>query len=472
MTTQWIFYTQIRNLDGVQNMKHEHARIQLDIEDTPSEFLNILPYLKNPLPAPINPATGEPVNPEALLALFPEECVKQEVSTQKTIPIPAEVREILMRSGRPTPLQRAIGLERALKTPCRIYYKREDVSPTGSHKLNTATTQAYYAQKEGIERMATETGAGQWGSAVALACSYFELEAMVYMVRISYEQKQYRGTLMRTYGAKIVPSPSDLTEFGKKINREQPDHPGTLGIAISEAIEDTISNENTKYTLGSVLNFVMLHQSVIGQETIAQLDAADLTPDYVIGCVGGGSNFAGLAFPFIANDRYRDTKFIAAEPTACPSLTKGEYRYDFGDTAGLTPKLKMHTLGADFTPPKIHAGGLRYHGVAPTVSALTIEGRITPRAFDQIDVLKAGVLFAKSEGIIPAPESAHAIKAAIDVALESKKKNESRTIVFNLSGHGHFDMAAYAALMNGTLNGDDSFSIPQTTGDLLTVQGK
>ncbi|OLS30768.1 MAG: hypothetical protein ThorAB25_07460, partial [Candidatus Thorarchaeota archaeon AB_25] len=291
-------------------------------------------------------------------------------------------------------------------------------------------------------------------SAVALACAYFDLEAMIYMVRISYEQKQYRGTLMRTYGAKIVPSPSDLTEYGRKVKKEKPDHPGTLGIAISEALEDTVNHENTKYTLGSVLNFVMLHQSVIGQETIAQFDSIDETPDYIIGCVGGGSNFAGLAYPFMADDRFRDTKFIAAEPTACPSLTKGEYRYDFGDTAGLTPKLKMYTLGADFTPPKIHAGGLRYHGVAPSISALVEEGRITPYAFNQIDVLNAGVLFAKSEGIVPAPESAHAIKAVIDIALESKKAKESRTIVFNLSGHGHFDMLAYSDLMDGTLNGD------------------
>lgn len=444
-------------------MNKEQARIQLDIEDTPNKYVNILPHLKNPLPPPINPATEEPVSPEALLALFPAECVKQEVSPEQTIPMPEEVREILMRSGRPTPLQRAIGLERVLKTPCRIYYKREDVSPTGSHKLNTAAAQAYYAQKEGIERMATETGAGQWGSAVALACAYFGLEAMVYMVRISYEQKQYRGTLMRTYGAKVVPSPSTLTEFGRKINKEHPDHPGTLGIAISEALEDTINHENTKYTLGSVLNFVLLHQSVIGQETIAQLDSVDETPDYVIGCVGGGSNFAGLAYPFIASKRYLDTKFIAAEPTACPSLTKGTYRYDFGDTAGLTPKLKMYTLGADFTPPKIHAGGLRYHGVAPSVSALVLEGQITPYAYNQIDVLNAGVLFAKSEGIVPAPESAHAIKAAIDIALEAKEKNQSSTIVFNLSGHGHFDMAAYGALMDGTLNGDTPELTPLVT---------
>ncbi|MFW9892034.1 MAG: TrpB-like pyridoxal phosphate-dependent enzyme [Candidatus Thorarchaeota archaeon] len=453
-------------------MKSEKARILLDSEETPKNYLNILPHLKEPLPPPLNPGTGEPVSPDALMALFPVECVKQEVSMDKNISIPGEVREILMRSGRPTPLQRAVGLERALKTPCRIYYKREDVSPTGSHKLNTAAAQAYYAQQEGIERMATETGAGQWGSAVSLACAYFGLKAMVYMVRVSYEQKAYRGILMRTYGAEIVPSPSDRTEFGRKVNAENPNHPGTLGIAISEAIEDTVNNDNTKYTLGSVLNFVMLHQSVIGQEAITQLDSIEEVPDSVIGCVGGGSNFAGLAYPFMADDRFKETEFIAAEPTACPSLTKGKYEYDFGDTAGMTPKLKMHTLGSDFTPPKIHAGGLRYHGVAPTMSALLLEGRINPQAFDQIDVLNAGVLFARSEGIVPAPESAHAIKAVIDIALEAKKQNESRSIVFNLSGHGHFDMTAYQALMDGTLNGNGPESISQTTSDLLTVQGK
>ena len=453
-------------------MNNIKARILLDSEETPKNYLNILVHLKEPLPPPLNPETGEPVSPDALMALFPVECVKQEVSMDKTIPIPSEVREILMRSGRPTPLQRAVGLEKSLKTPCRIYFKREDVSPTGSHKLNTAAAQAYYARQEGIERMATETGAGQWGSAVSLACAYFGLEAMVYMVRISYQQKAYRGILMKTYGAKIVPSPSNLTDYGRKINAENPDHPGTLGIAISEAIEDTAKNDNTKYTLGSVLNFVMLHQSVIGQEAIEQLDRIEETPDHVIGCVGGGSNFAGLAYPFLVDERFKETEFIAAEPTACPSLTKGKYEYDFGDTAGMTPKLKMHTLGANFTPPKIHAGGLRYHGVAPTMSMLVNEGRIIARAFDQVDVLNAGVLFARSEGIVPAPESAHAIKAAIDIALEAKEKNESRVIIFNLSGHGHFDMTAYQALMDGTLNGNGPEGIPQTQSDLLTVQGK
>ncbi|MGY5881283.1 MAG: TrpB-like pyridoxal phosphate-dependent enzyme, partial [Candidatus Thorarchaeota archaeon] len=396
----------------------------------------------------------------------------QEVSMEKRIEIPWEVRGILMRSGRPSPLQRAVGFEEALKTPCRIYYKREDVSPTGSHKLNTAAAQAYYAKQEGVERLATETGAGQWGSAVALACSYFDMEAMIYMVRVSYEQKQYRGTMMRTYGAQIVPSPSDRTEYGRKVRKENPDHPGTLGIAISEAIEDTVKHDNTKYTLGSVLNFVMLQQSVIGQEIIMQLDSIEETPDYLVGCVGGGSNFAGMIYPFIAEDRFRDVQCIAVEPKACPSLTEGEYRYDFGDSAGMTPKLKMHTLGSDFTPPKIHAGGLRYHGVAPTISALVEEGRIKARAYEQLEVLNAGVLFAKSEGVIPAPESAHAIKAVIDIALEAKKKNESQSIVFNLSGHGHFDMAAYAALLDGTLNGETANLSPQTQRETVSIAEK
>jgi tryptophan synthase beta chain len=339
-----------------------------------------------------------------------------------------------------------------LKTPARIYYKREDVSPTGSHKTNTALAQCYYAKKEGVERYTTETGAGQWGSAVALACSYFGIKAMIYMVRVSYEQKAYRGTLMRLFGAEVVPSPSDRTEFGRKLNREQPGHPGSLGIAISEALEDALGNDSSKYTLGSVLNHVLLHQTVIGQEAKLQLDMIDTRPDYVVGCVGGGSNFAGLSYPLIADHKFADTEFIAAESQACPKLCEGEYRYDFGDTAGLTPKLKMYTLGADFIPPKIHAGGLRYHGSAPTLSALVQEGRVTSRAYDQVDALNAGVTFARAEGIVPAPESAHAIKAVIDLALEAKDKGEKTVILFNLSGHGHFDMTAYSSLMDGTLS--------------------
>ena len=427
------------------------TRITLDSEMFPKKYVNIAPYLKEPLAPPLNPATNEPLSPDALEAIFTKECIRQEISSEKTIAIPEEIRSALIQFGRPTPVQRATRLEEMLNTPARIYFKREDVSPTGSHKLNTALAQAYYSQKEGVERLATETGAGQWGSAVSLSCKHFDLEAMVYMVRVSYQQKGYRGTLMRTYGATVVPSPSDRTEFGRKVNQEQPDHPGTLGIAISEALEDTLGDERTKYTIGSVLNHVLLQQSIIGQETILQMQSIDEVPDSLIGCVGGGSNFGGIAIPFVTDKKYKDTEMIAVEPTACPTLTQGVFEYDFGDTAGLTPKLKMHTLGAKFTPPKIHAGGLRYHGVAPIISALVNEGRIQPIAYDQIEVLEAGMLFAQAEGIVPAPESAHAIKAAIDLATKAKQDQEEKVILFNLSGHGHFDMTAYGDLMEGKL---------------------
>ena len=445
-------------------MTREHARILLGIDEIPKNFVNILPHLEQPLPPPLNPATNEPIEAKALMAIFPKECVMQEMCQDKTVPIPSEVREAFARFGRPTPIQRAFGLEAALKTTARIYYKREDVSPTGSHKLNTALTQSYFAAKEGVERYATETGAGQWGSAVSLASAYFGLQAMVYMVRISYQQKSYRGTMMRVYGADVVPSPSDRTKFGRSLLKEDPDHPGSLGIAITEALEDAMSREDTKYTLGSVLNHVLLHQTVIGQEAIMQMEIAEETPDYIVGCVGGGSNFAGLSFPFMIDERYKETKFIAVEPEACPTLSKGEYRYDFGDTGGMTPKLKMHTLGANFIPPKIHAGGLRYHGVAPVISALTLEGRIQPKAYDQVEVLDAGMLFAQTEGIIPAPETAHAIKATIDLATQAKRRGEEQVILFNFSGHGHFDMTAYSSLMDGTLES----SSPDFTGATLS----
>ena len=447
-------------------MTREHARILLGIDEIPKNFVNILPHLEQPLPPPLNPATNEPIEAEALMAIFPKECVMQEMCQDKTVPIPSEVREAFARFGRPTPIQRAFGLEAALKTTARIYYKREDVSPTGSHKLNTALTQSYFAAKEGVERYATETGAGQWGSAVSLASAYFGLQAMVYMVRISYQQKSYRGTMMRVYGADVVPSPSDRTKFGRSLLKEDPDHPGSLGIAITEALEDAMSREDTKYTLGSVLNHVLLHQTVIGQEAIMQMEIAEETPDYIVGCVGGGSNFAGLSFPFMIDERYKETKFIAVEPEACPTLSKGEYRYDFGDTGGMTPKLKMHTLGANFIPPKIHAGGLRYHGVAPVISALTLEGRIQPKAYDQVEVLDAGMLFAQTEGIIPAPETAHAIKATIDLATQAKRRGEEQVILFNFSGHGHFDMTAYSSLMDGTLES----SSPDFTGATLSSE--
>ncbi len=432
------------------------TRITLDSEMFPKKYVNIAPYLKEPLAPPLNPATNEPLNPDALEAIFTKECIRQEVSAEKTIAIPEEIRSALIQFGRPTPVQRATRLEAMLKTPARIYFKREDVSPTGSHKLNTALAQAYYSQKEGVERLATETGAGQWGSAVSLSCKHFDLEAMVYMVRVSYLQKGYRGTLMRTYGATVVPSPSNRTEFGRKLNQEQPDHPGTLGIAISEALEDTLSDDRTKYTIGSVLNHVLLQQSIIGQETILQMQSIEEVPDVLIGCVGGGSNFGGIAIPFVVDKKYKDTEMIAVEPTACPTLTQGVFEYDFGDTAGLTPKLKMHTLGARFVPPKIHAGGLRYHGVAPIISALVNEGRIHPIVYDQIEVLEAGLLFAQAEGIVPAPESAHAIKAAIDIATKAKQDKEEKVILFNLSGHGHFDMSAYSDLMEGKLSATEA----------------
>lgn len=447
-------------------MTREHARILLGIDEIPKNFVNILPHLEQPLPPPLNPATNEPIEAEALMAIFPKECVMQEMCQDQTVPIPSEVREAFARFGRPTPIQRAFGLEAALKTTARIYYKREDVSPTGSHKLNTALTQSYFAAKEGVERYATETGAGQWGSAVSLASAYFGLQAMVYMVRISYQQKSYRGTMMRVYGADVVPSPSDRTEFGRSLLKKDPDHPGSLGIAITEALEDAMSREDTKYTLGSVLNHVLLHQTVIGQEAIMQMEIAEETPDYIVGCVGGGSNFGGLSFPFMIDERYKETKFIAVEPEACPTLSKGEYRYDFGDTGGMTPKLKMHTLGANFIPPKIHAGGLRYHGVAPVISALTLEGRIQPIAYDQVEVLDAGMLFAQTEGIIPAPETAHAIKATIDLATQAKRRGEEQVILFNFSGHGHFDMTAYSSLMDGTLES----SSPDFTGATLSSE--
>ncbi|MFX0108965.1 MAG: TrpB-like pyridoxal phosphate-dependent enzyme [Candidatus Hodarchaeota archaeon] len=438
------------------------SRVLLDLDEVPRYYINILPHLKEPLPPPLNPGTGEPIGPEALMAIFAIECVRQEVTMEKTVPIPEEVREAYQMYGRPTPLQRAVGLEAALNTPARIYYKREDASPTGSHKLNTALAQAYYAKNEGVTRYATETGAGQWGSAVSLSCAHFGLKAMVYMVRVSLEQKGYRGILMRSYGAEIVSSPSDKTEFGRKIKAEQPDHPGTLGIAISEAIEDTVTNDDTKYTIGSVLNHVLLHQTVIGQETMIQLEKEDVVPDAIIGCVGGGSNFAGIAYPFIADGGFESTDFIGVEPTACPSMTKGEYKYDFGDTAGMTPMVKMHSLGNNFTPPPIHAGGLRYHGVAPSISALLLEDRIRAVAYDQIPVLESAILFAKAEGVIPAPESAHAVKAAIDAARDAKKNSKESVIVFNLSGHGHFDMGAYGALMDGTLVPNGAVSISKS----------
>lgn len=435
-------------------MHDSDFRVQLGIEDVPKKWYNIAHDLPEPLPPPLNPQTKEPIGIDDLRAIFPMGLIQQEVSTEKYIDIPEEVRDALILINRPSPLQRALRLEAALKTPAKIFFKREDLSPAGSHKPNTAIPQAYFNMKEGTENLTTETGAGQWGSALSLACTIFNLTCTVFMVRISYDQKPYRRYVMETYGARVFPSPSKETEFGRKLLAENPDHPGSLGVAISEAIATAVGMKNTKYSLGSVANHVMLHQTVIGQEVIKQMEMLDLTPDYMIGCVGGGSNFAGFSFPMIGKKLKGkiETEFIAVEPTVVPSLTKGKYEYDFGDTAGMTPLFKMYTLGHDFIPSPIHAGGLRYHGMAPTVSLLAKIGAIKSVAYDQKDTFSAGVMFAKAEGIIPAPETNHAIKAAIDLALEAKKKNEEKIIVFNLSGHGLLDMSGYASYVSGKMN--------------------
>jgi tryptophan synthase beta chain len=430
-------------------------RVTLGIDDIPKKWYNIAADLPEPLPPPLNPGTKEPLKFEEFRAIFPDEIIKQEMSTERYIDIPPEIQDRLIMINRPSPLVRAIRLEKALKTPARIYYKREDLSPVGSHKPNTAIAQAYYNMKEGIENLTTETGAGQWGSALALACRMFDLTCKVFMVRVSYDQKPYRRYVMETYGAKVFPSPSPETEFGKKLLHENPNNTGSLGIAISEAIEVAVKSDKCKYSLGSVANHVMLHQTVIGQEVIKQFELIDTVPDYMIGCVGGGSNFAGFTFPMLGQKIHGKvhTEFIAAEPSSVPSITKGEYRYDFGDTAGMTPLFKMYTLGRDFMPSPIHAGGLRYHGMAPTVSKAVELGLIKGVSIHQLDTFSAGIMFAQTEGIIPAPESTHAIRAAIDLALEAKKKNEKKVIAFNLSGHGLLDMSGYASYISGKMNG-------------------
>ncbi len=426
----------------------------LSVDEMPKKWYNILPDLPEPLPPPLNPATKEPIKPSDLEPIFPKELIKQEVSDKRYIDIPDDVIEAYLRLGRPTPLYRARRLEEYLNTPAKIFYKREDVSFSGSHKPNTAVAQAYYNKREGVETLVTETGAGQWGTALSLACAMFDLKCKVFMVRVSYNQKPYRRIIMQLYGAEVYPSPSDKTEFGKKLLEENPEHPGSLGIAISEAIETVVKDEKAKYSLGSVLNHVLLHQTIIGQELLLQLEKADVKPDVMIGCVGGGSNFAGFSYPLLGKvlrKEEENIRFVAVEPKACPTLTKGEYRYDFGDTAGLTPLIKMYTLGHDFVPSPIHAGGLRYHGDAPSLCLLYDKGYIEARAYDQVATFEAGALFAKTEGIVPAPESNHAIKAAIDEALEAKKKGEERVIVFNLSGHGLLDLKGYMDFLEGKL---------------------
>jgi tryptophan synthase beta chain len=424
----------------------------LDEKAIPTNWYNILADMPSPLPPPIHPATHQPIGPEALAPLFPMALIQQEVSGERNIPIPDEVREVY-KLWRPTPLYRAHRLEQALQTPAHIYYKYEGVSPAGSHKPNTAIAQAYYNREAGIKRLTTETGAGQWGSALAMACNFFGIELKVYMVKVSYHQKPYRRVMMETWGAQVVASPSRDTNAGRAILDQDPESPGSLGIAISEAVEDAATKEDTNYSLGSVLNHVLLHQTVIGQEAIAQMEMAGEYPDVVIGCVGGGSNYAGLALPFM-RDRLvggQQTRFIAAEPEACPTITRGEYLYDFGDTAGTTPLMQMHTLGHTFVPAGIHAGGLRYHGMAPIISKLCHDGHMEGRAFHQTKVFEGAIQFARTEGILAAPESAHAIQATIDEAIAAREAGQRRVILFNLSGHGHFDLGAYEQYLSGKL---------------------
>jgi len=429
------------------------TKFLLGEKEIPTRWYNIQADLKTPLPPPLHPGTGQPIGPQDLAPLFPMGLIKQEVSQERWIETPEEVQDIY-RLWRPTPLYRARRLEKVLDTPARIYYKYEGVSPAGSHKPNTAVAQAYYNKKEGVKRLATETGAGQWGSALAMACNFFGLQCKVYMVKVSYHQKPYRRVLMETWGAQVVPSPSPDTQAGKKVLAEDPDSPGSLGIAISEAVEDAATRDDTKYSLGSVLNHVLMHQTVVGLETRKQLEKADAEADIVIGCVGGGSNFGGFAFPFLADKlagKKKKLRVIAVEPAACPSLTKGKYAYDFGDTVGLTPLVKMHTLGHTFVPAPVHAGGLRYHGMAPLVCKLYDEGFIEAVAVQQLATFQIAVQFAAAEGILPAPEAAHAVRGAVDEALRCKREGKRRTIVFNLCGHGHFDISAYEAYLGGKL---------------------
>ncbi|MBN1304459.1 MAG: TrpB-like pyridoxal phosphate-dependent enzyme [Anaerolineales bacterium] len=431
----------------------EQTRFNLRQTDLPKQWYNINADSPVPPTPVLHPGTMEPVTPEFLSVLFPMELIMQEVSSEAYIDIPEEVQEIY-KLWRPTPLVRARRLEKALDTPAHIYYKNESVSPAGSHKPNTAIAQAFFNKAAGTKALTTETGAGQWGSALSLACNFFDLDLEVYMVKVSYQQKPYRRIMMQTYGADIYASPTDRTQFGRMILEKDPDCTGSLGIAISEAVEVAATSEGQKkYSLGSVLNHVLMHQTVIGEEALKQMDLAGEYPDVVIGCVGGGSNFAGLAFPFLRQNLKdgQRARLVAVEPTATPTITKGAYTFDYGDTAKMAPIVKMHTLGHGFIPPAIHAGGLRYHGMAPLVSALCDAGHIDAVAVKQRSTFEAAVKFAKTEGIIPAPETAHAIRVTIDEALDAKEKGEKRVILFNFSGHGHFDLAAYEAYLNSSL---------------------
>ena len=426
-------------------------KIELSSDEVPKQWYNMLADLPSELPAPKNSEGKDQI--AALQLAFTKSALEQEFASDRYIKIPNEVRDLYMEIGRPTPLVRANKLEEYLNTPAKIYFKREDTSPTGSHKLNSAIPQAYFAKKEGVERLTTETGAGQWGTALSLACNMLDLECTVYMVKVSFEQKPDRKNIMNIYNGNVYASPSENTKVGREVLAENPDHPGSLGVAISEAMEEALENDEVKYSLGSVLNHVMLHQTIIGQELKTQLEIAEETPDVMIACAGGGSNLAGSLFPFIKDkiDGNSETQFIAVEPTACPTLTEGSYDYDFGDSNGFTPMLKMFTLGHDFVAPSVHAGGLRYHGMSPIVSLLTKEGYIEPKAVHQKDCFEAGITFARCQGVLPAPETTHAIRATIDEALKCKETGEEKTIVMNFSGHGMLDLKGYASYFAGTM---------------------
>lgn len=435
----------------------EQIKVLLDESEMPREWYNLQADLPHPLPPPLG-KDGKPVKPEDLMPVFPTNLIEQEVSTKRWIPIPDEVLQILAK-WRPSPLCRAYSLEKALKTPAKIYYKNESVSPPGSHKANTAVAQAYYNRVFGIKRLTTETGAGQWGSAIAMGCKLMGLECKVYMVRISFEQKPFRKIMMQTWGAECVPSPNPNTQVGRKILAEQPDTPGSLGIAISEAIEDAVTSKDTRYCLGSVLNHVCLHQTIIGLEARKQFQKINVYPDIVIGCAGGGSNFAGMSFPFLMDKiNGREVRCIAAEPAACPRMTRAPYVYDSGDVAMMTPLLPMHSIGHTFIPPPIHAGGLRYHGMAPLVSHAMREGLIEARAMAQLDCYKAAVLWAQTEGFIPAPETSHAIALAIEEAEKAREEGKAKVIAINWSGHGLMDLSGYQAYFDGKLT---NYELPE-----------
>jgi len=435
----------------------ERAKITLEEQDIPTSWYNVLSDLPTPLPNPLYPATKKPITPDDLYPIFPKALVEQETTLERNVQIPDKIR-CIYKMWRPTPLYRAHRLEKLLNTPARIYYKYEGGNPSGSHKLNTAVAQAYYNKMEGTNKIATETGAGQWGSALALGCNFFGMECKVYMVKVSYQQKPYRRILMETWGGKCIPSPSQDTASGRAILAQDPDSPGSLGVAISEAVEDAVNHDDTKYALGSVLNHVLLHQTIIGLEVKKQLIKEDVYPDILVGCVGGGSNFAGLFLPFIPDKLQGQTmRMVSVEPKACPTITKGIYMHDHGDVAGLTPLLKMYTLGHTFVPPKVHAGGLRYHGMAPIVSHLVKLGLVEAKGVHQTSAFEAAITFARTEGIIPAPEPAHAIKVVIDEALVCKKSGKKKSILFNLSGHGYLDLSAYEAYLSGSLQ-DYSYS--------------